>query len=72
MSQTDISKHVEKGPENYEKSKTRKNNRRNSENVIFAKKTELMLRRVKRVKFEELYCFMKPWLQKTSFTYFWL
>ena len=33
--QTDISKHVEKKrPENFEKSKTRKNNRQNSENYI--------------------------------------
>ena len=38
MFQIDISKHVEKSPENFEKSKTRKNNRQNSENTIFAKK----------------------------------
>ena len=33
----DISKHVEKSPENFEKSKPYKNNRQNSENKIFAK-----------------------------------
>ena len=37
MFQNDISKHVEKSPENFAKSKTRKNNRQNSENTIFAK-----------------------------------
>ena len=37
MFQIDISKHVEKSPENFTKSKTRKNNRQNSENTIFAK-----------------------------------
>ena len=37
MFQNDISKHVEKNPENFAKSKTRKNNRQNSENTIFAK-----------------------------------
>ena len=30
-------KHVEKSPENFEKSKTHKNNRQNSENNIFTK-----------------------------------
>ena len=30
--QFDISKHVEKSPENFEKSETHKNNRQNSEN----------------------------------------
>ena len=34
--QIDISKHVEKSPENFEKSETHKNNRPNSENEIFA------------------------------------
>ena len=34
--QIDISKHVEKCPENIAKSKTRKNNHHNSENRIFA------------------------------------
>ena len=33
----DISKHVDKIPENFKKSKTRKNNCQNSENIIFAK-----------------------------------
>ena len=37
MFQIDISKHVEKGPENFEKSKMRKNIREDSENIIFAK-----------------------------------
>ena len=37
MFQNDISKHVEKNPENFAKSKTRKNNRQNSENKIFEK-----------------------------------
>ena len=37
MFQIDISKHVEKSPENFAKSNTRKNNRQNSENTIFAK-----------------------------------
>ena len=35
--QIDISKHVENSPENFEKSKARKNNRQNSENMIFTK-----------------------------------
>ena len=35
--QTDISKHVEKSPEKLKKSKTRTNNRQNSENDIFTK-----------------------------------
>ena len=35
--QIDISKYVENSPENFKKSKTRKNNRQNSENKIFAK-----------------------------------
>ena len=37
MFQIDISKHVEKSAENFAKSKTRKNNRQNSENKTFAK-----------------------------------
>ena len=37
MFQIDISKHVEKNPENFTKSKTHKNNGQNSENTIFAK-----------------------------------
>ena len=37
MFQNDIWKHVKKSPENFAKSKTRKNNRQNSENMIFAK-----------------------------------
>ena len=41
MFQNDISKHVEKNPENFAKSKTRKNNRQNSENKIFEKKRNL-------------------------------
>ena len=41
MFQNDISKHVEKNPENFAKSKTRKNNRQNSENNIFEKKRNL-------------------------------
>ena len=36
MFQIDISKHVEKSAENFAESKTRKNNRQNSENMIFA------------------------------------
>ena len=39
--QIDTSKHVEKSPENFAKSKTRKNNRQNFENMIFAKKRHL-------------------------------
>ena len=39
--ETDISKHVEKSPENLEKSKTRKNNCQNSKNNIFTKKLNL-------------------------------
>ena len=34
--QIDILKHVEKSPENFEKSKKRKNDRQNTENKIFA------------------------------------
>ena len=41
MFQNDISKHVEKTPENFAKSKTRKNNRQNSENKIFEKNRNL-------------------------------
>ena len=37
MFQNDISKHVEKKPGKLRKSKTRKNNRQNSEKTIFAK-----------------------------------
>ena len=37
MFQNDISKHVEKNPENFAKSKTRKNIRQNSANKIFEK-----------------------------------
>ena len=37
MFQIYISKHVEKSPEIFAKSKTRKNIRQNSENMIFAK-----------------------------------
>ena len=37
MFQIDISKHVEKSPENFAKSKMCKNNRQNSDNMIFAK-----------------------------------
>ena len=37
MFQNDILKHVEINSENFAKSKTRKNNRQNSENMIFAK-----------------------------------
>ena len=35
--QIDISKHVQKSPENFAKCKTRKNNRQNYENDIFTK-----------------------------------
>ena len=41
MFQNDISKHVEKTPENFAKSKMRKNIRQNSENKIFGKKQNL-------------------------------
>ena len=37
----DISRHVEKSPENFEKSKTCINNRQNSENKIFTKQQNL-------------------------------
>ena len=41
MFQIDISKHVQISPENFAKSKTRKNNCQNSENMIFLKKTDV-------------------------------
>ena len=56
MFQIDISKHVEKNPENFAKSKTRKNNRQNSENTIFAKNgtyVEMYTLGHLRTKFEE-------------------
>ena len=38
--QIDILKHAEESPENFEKSKTHKNNRKNSENTIFVKQKQ--------------------------------
>ena len=55
-SQINISKHVEKSPKNFEKSKTRKNNHQNSTYVPNLK---------------DLPWFIKPRLQKKSLTYFW-
>ena len=72
----DICKHVEKKPGKLKKSKTRKNNRQNSENKIFEKKTERMSRSIQLATYipnlKDLSWFMSPWLHKMSLTYFWL
>ena len=39
---------LKKGPENFEKSKTRKNNRQNSENMIFVKKKRIYVKSIQR------------------------
>ena len=53
--QSDISKHIEKCPENFEKSKTRKNNRQNSENQNFEKKKKKKRTYVKKYTVGHLY-----------------
>ena len=66
----DILKHVEKNPENFAKSKTRKNNRQNSENMIFAKNgtyVEKYTAGYLRIKFEEFTLIYKDTIAKIEF-----
>ena len=70
MFQNDISKHVEKSLENFAKSKTRKNNRQNSENMIFAKNgtyVEKYMAGHLRTKFEEFILIYKATIAKIEF-----
>ena len=70
MFQNDISKHVEKTPENFAKSKTRKNNRQNSENKIFEKNgtyVEKYRAGHLRTKFEEFTLIYKATIAKIEF-----
>ena len=73
--QTDISKHVEKSPENFEKSKTRKDNRQNSENNIFTKNgtsVEKYTAGHRCTKFEEFILIYEAMIAKNGLAYFWL
>ena len=70
MFQNDISKHVEKNPENFAKSKTRKNNRKNSENKIFLKNGTCVEKYTAghlRTKFEEFTLIYKATIAKIEF-----
>ena len=70
MFRNDISKHVEKNPENFAKSKTRKNNRQNSENMIFAKNGTYVEKSKAghlRTKFEEFTLIYKATIAKIEF-----
>ena len=70
MFQNDISKHVEKSPENFAKSKMRKNNRQNSQNMIFAKNgtyVEKCTAGHLRTKFEEFTLIYKATIAKIEF-----
>ena len=70
MFQNDIWKHVEKSPENFAKSKTRKNNRLNSENMIFAKSgtyVEKYTAGQLSTKFEEFTLIYKATIAKIEF-----
>ena len=70
MFQNDISKHVEKSPENFAKSKTRKNNRQNSEKTIFAKNGTYVEKYTAghlRTKFEEFTLIYKTTIAKIEF-----
>ena len=76
--QIDISKHVEKCLENFEKSKTCDyckfkifKNPPNSQNYIFAKKTP-ETSSIYEPNLKDLSWFMRLWLQKMNLTYFWL
>ena len=68
--QIDISKHVEKSPENFTKSKTNKNNRQNSENIFFAKNGTYVEQDTAghlRTKFEEFTLIYKARITKIEF-----
>ena len=70
MFQNDISKHVEKSPENFAKSKTRKNNRQNSENIVLAKNETYVAKYTAghlRTKFEEFTLIYKAAIAKIEF-----
>ena len=70
MFQNDISKHVKKSPENFAKSKTRKNNRQKSENTIFAKNGTYVEKYTAghlRTKFEEFTLIYKTTIAKIEF-----
>ena len=70
MFQNDISKHVEKTPENFAKSKTRKNNHQNSENKIFEKNGTYVEKYTAghlRTKFEEFTLIYKATIAKIEF-----
>ena len=71
MFQNDISKHVEKNPENFAKSKTRKSNRQNfSENKIFEKNRTYVEKYTAghlRTKFEEFTLIYKATIAKIEF-----
>ena len=70
MSQNDISKRVEKNPGKFAKSKTRKNNRQNSENKIFEKNGNYVEKYTAghlRTKFEEFTLIYKATIAKIEF-----
>ena len=70
MFQIEISKHIEKSPENFAKSKTRKNNRPNSENTMFAKNATCVEKYTAvhlRTKFEEFTLIFKATIAKIEF-----
>ena len=70
MFQYDISKHVEKTPENFAKSKTRKNNPQNSKNKIFEKNGSYVEKYTAghlRTKFEEFTLIYKATMAKIEF-----
>ena len=71
--QTEIPKHVEKSPENFEKSKTRKNNRQN--NIFFSKNgtyVEKYTTGYMCIKFKEFVLIYEAMIAKMGLTYFWL
>ena len=70
MLENDISKHVEKIPENFAKTKTRKNNGQNSENMNFAKNGSYVEKYTAghlRTKFEEFTLIYKATIAKIEF-----
>ena len=70
MFQNDISKHVEKKPGKLRKIQTRKNNRQNSENMIFAKNGTYVEKYTAghlRTKFEEFTLIYKATIAKIEF-----
>ena len=74
MFQNDISKHVvEKSPENFAKTKRRKNNRQNSKNIIFAKNGTYVEKYTAghlHTKFEEFTLIYKAMIAKIEFDLF--